>query len=130
MKSYASVCVALLVLAAVLSSPARAGVVGYFDVRGTIPSSAALGQPFRWSVTNVDGDLSNRPCVIYLNTYGTAVPNGYFEFPSVAETGIGLAADWCRGLSPGQTVCAEGEIQSPPDLFGQTYRVTGAHLCQ
>jgi hypothetical protein len=130
MKKILSAALALLVLAAILPPPALAGVVGYFDVRGSIPSSASLGQPFRWSASGVDGDLSNHPCVMWLNSYGTGSPNGYYEFPSTVFSGIGVAADWCRGLSPGQTVCADGQILSPPDIFGQTYLVTAAHLCQ
>jgi len=131
MKRIVSAALALLVLAAFLPLPATAGIVGYFDVRGQIPSSAALGQPFRWSASGVDGDLSNHPCVLWLNSYGASAPNGYYEFPSVVFSGgIGVGADWCRGLSPGQTVCADGQILSPPDIFGQAYVVTSAHLCQ
>lgn len=118
-----------LILAFLASLPATAGTVGYFDVRGSIPSSAQLGQPFRWSA-QPDGNLANHPCVLYLWTYGNSGPDGYYEFPSVVFPTLGNAADWCRGLSPGQTVCMDGRIVWPPDPFGQTYIVDNARFCQ
>lgn len=134
-------CFAVLVILTALTS-AGADTL-FYGVKVQVATTQQLQGPFRWTAQaswfRLDQGFIYQPCMLYINTYGTVLPNGFVEFPdnwyfhlpsasrkSIAQTAL---STWCLQATEGTTVCLDGIYYTIPDIFGQRIVVSNVYNC-